>query len=304
MRFRDLDLNLLVVLDALLAEENVSRVATRLNLTQPAISSSLSRLRQHFDDELLVKRGRRMLATPLADSLRDPIRQALIHFQSIADRRANFDPATAKQRFVIVASDYVAATLLADVTAQLEAVAPNVVIVSRSLTERNIDGFVHGDWDLMITPRAPVNSDISSRLLFRERFTCIACAKNKSVGDSITLPQYLSQSHVVVEFDQPSMLALDEKFLSDAGHRRRVGVVVPHFTLMPAFVAGTSHIATIHRRLAQKVAKTLPVRIVRPKIAFPSVDEMLCWHPHKDQEAGNVWLRDFLIKSAAGLDPE
>ena len=228
----------------------------------------------------------------------------MIHFQSIADRRANFDPATAKQRFVIVASDYVAATLLADVTAQLEAVAPNVVIVSRSLTERNIDGFVHGDWDLMITPRAPVNSDIRSRLLFRERFTCIACAKNKSVGDSITLPQYLSQSHVVVEFDQPSMLALDEKFLSDAGHRRRVGVVVPHFTLMPAFVAGTSHIATIHRRLAQKVAKTLPVRIVRPKIAFPSVDEMLCWHPHKDQEAGNVWLRDFLIKSAAGLDPE
>jgi len=301
MRFRDLDLNLLVVLDALLAEQNVSRAADRLNLTQPAISSSLGRLRLHFKDELLVKQGRRMMPTALAESLRAPVRDILVNVQQVADARPQFDPASAAHSFVVVASDYVAATLLADAVSHLHKVAPNVTIVSRPLTEQNIERFVRGDWDLLIMPRTPALSALETRPLFREQFTCIAWSKNKSVGASVTLKQYLAQTHVIVAFDYPMMLGLDEVFLRQSGHQRHISAVVPNFTLLPMFVVGTNHLATIHQRLARRYVKDLPLKIVKPQIAFPSVEEHLCWHRHRDRDTAGMWLRGLLNEVAAAM---
>ncbi len=299
MRYRDLDLNLLVVLDALLTDENVSRAAERLNLTQPAISSSLSRLRQHFKDDLLVKRGRRMVPTPLASGLRGPVREILVQLQDIADTRPHFDPASAKHTFVVVASDYVASTLLADAVSHLQSVAPQVTIVSRPLTEQNIERFVRGDWDLLIMPRVPAVSGLESRLLFREQFTCVAWAKNEAVGSRITLKQYLNQTHVIVAFDYPTLLGFDEVFLQQRNHQRKVSAVVPNFTLLPLFVVGTNYLATIHLRLARRFANSLPLKIVKPQIPFPEVEEWICWHRHRDRDSANVWLRD-LFTSVAG----
>jgi LysR family transcriptional regulator, nod-box dependent transcriptional activator len=301
MRFRDLDLNLLVVLDALLTEENVSRAAQRLNLTQPAISSSLGRLRLHFKDELLVRRGRRMMPTSLGDSLRTPVRDILMHVQEIADTRAKFNPASAKHTFVVVASDYVAATLLADAVSHLQKMAPNVTIVSRPLTEQSIDRFTRGEWDLLITPRIPEVTGLQTRRLFREQFTCIAWTKNKSVGSKVTLNQYLNQTHVIVAFDYPTLLSFDEVFLRERNHHRRVSAVVPNFTLLPLFVVGTNHLATIHHRLARRYASSMPLKIVKPQIQFPNVEEHLCWHRHRDRDTANMWLRDFLAHSATTM---
>ena len=301
MRYRDLDLNLLVVLDALLAEQNVSRAAERLNLTQPAISSSLGRLRHHFKDDLLVKRGRRMVPTSLADSLRAPVRDILVHVQQVADARPQFDPASATHTFVVVASDYVAATLLADAVSHLQKVAPNVTIVSRPLTEQNIERFVRGDWDLLIMPRIPAVSGLETKLLFREQFTCIAWSKNKAVGTKVTLKQYLSHTHVIVAFDYPMLMGFDEVFLRQFGHHRHVSAVVPNFTLLPMFVTGTNHLATIHSRLARRFAKDLPLKIVKPQIAFPVVEEHLCWHRHRDRDTAGAWLRQFLSDVASAM---
>lgn len=301
MRFRDLDLNLLVVLDALLSEENVSRAADRLHLTQPAISSALGRLRHHFKDDLLVKSGRRMIPTPLAERLRLPVNEALLQLRSICDQRPNFNPESATQSFVVVASDYAAATLLADAVVRLETVAPNLTIVSRPLNGRNIDRFIRGEWDLMITPRAPNIPEVHTSLLFQDRYTCIAWSKNASVGNTVTLKQYLSHSHVVIGFDKPTMLSLDEEFLRHGKHERRISAVVPNFTLLPFFVVGTHHLATIHTRLANRLVKNMPLKIVRPQMTFPVVDELLCWHRHKNQDAGNLWLRNFLVETASSL---
>jgi LysR family transcriptional regulator, nod-box dependent transcriptional activator len=300
MRFRDLDLdlNLLVVLDALLTIQNVSRAAERLNLTQPAISSSLGRLRLHFKDDLLVKRGRRMVPTALAESLRTPVRDILTHIQQVADARPNFDPASATHSFVVVASDYVAATLLADAVSHLQRVAPNVTIVSRPLTEQNIERFVRGDWDLLIMPRIPAITSLESQLLFREQFTCIAWSKNKAVGSRLTLKQYLSLTHVIVAFDYPMLMGFDEVFLRQAGHHRHISAVVPNFTLLPMFVVGTNHLATVHRRVARRFAKALPLKIVKPPITFPEVEENMCWHRHRERDTAGAWLRRFLSEVA------
>ena len=131
MRYHKLDLNLLVVLDKLLSLGNVSQTAQMLHMTQPAISMSLARLRAHFEDELLVQVGRKMVPTPFAESLRDKVREALSELEQIAMNRSGFDPATVSRTFSIVASDYVYQVFLTGALRGLHAQAPNVVVSTR-----------------------------------------------------------------------------------------------------------------------------------------------------------------------------
>src|SRR5262245_4933192 len=112
MRFNRLDLNLLVALDALLAEQNITRAAERLHLSQSAVSGALARLREHFQDELLVQVGRRMTRTPLAESLAQPVREILAQVQATVERRPGFDPSTSDRQFSIMVSDYVTTVLM------------------------------------------------------------------------------------------------------------------------------------------------------------------------------------------------
>ena len=109
------DLNLLVALDALLRECNVTHAGNRLNLSQPAMSGALARLRDHFQDELLVPAGRRMIRTPLAEKLVQPVHEILLQIRGTLEARPLFDPATSTRHFSIAASDYVIAVLIADV---------------------------------------------------------------------------------------------------------------------------------------------------------------------------------------------
>ena len=301
MRFRDLDLNLLVVLDALLAEQNVSRAAERLNLTQPAISNSLARLRVHFNDDLLVKYGRRMVPTPLADRLREPVHDVLLQMQTIADTRPAFDPLTANRTFAIIASDYVAATLLAEAAIRLQTNAPNIGLVTLPLTERNLDSFSRGETDLLISPESAIDGGHRKRFLYREQFTCVAWRENDTIGDTIGLEEYLAQTHVIAAFDDQRMLSFDEAYLKAKGHVRRIGVILQSYTLLPLFVVGTNHLATVHSRIAQRFIETMPIKIVEPRIAFPVVNESLQWHRHIELDPANQWLRSFLLDVASTL---
>lgn len=301
MRYRDLDLNLLVVLDALLAEQSVSHAARRLNVTQPAISNSLSRLRRHFDDELLVKLGRRMAPTSLAERIQRPIRDLLLQAQTIADMRPTFDPASAQRTVKLISSDYVMATLLASATRRLAAEAPGMTIVSLPLSERNLEQFDRGDADLLIAPDTLILPGHPSRALFEDAFTCIAWSENAAVGNTLTLRSYLAQTHIVAAFEDARMMSFDETYLKGAGHHRRIGAFVPSFALMPQFVIGTNHIATIQSRLARQLMRSYPLKIVRPRIPFPPITETMQWHPHKGADPASIWFRDLLADVAASL---
>lgn len=301
MHFRNLDLNLLVVLDALLAEQSVSRTAERLNLTQPAISNALARLRQHFQDDLLVRLGRQLVPTPLAQTLREPVRDALLQIQSIADARPSFDPATEKRQFTVVSSDYVTVTLIAEALRVLAVAAPGITIASVPITERNVAGLIRGEADLMIAPGTALMAEHPSLLVFEETFTCIAWSRNAKARAPMTLKQYLDHSHVVAAFEDASMSPFDTAHLRSLGHERRIGAVIPSFTLLPYCVVGTSHIATIHTRLAKLAARAMPLKIIAPKIDFPVVREKLQWHRNRERDPANMWLRNFLIETAAKI---
>ena len=301
MRFHRLDLNLLVVLDALIAERNVSRAAERLNLTQPAISNSLAKLRRHFQDDLLVKLGRQMVPTPLAESLREPVREALVDLQAIAESRPSFDPSTVEKVFSIVASDYVAATLLPAATAELAKIAPGVSLHTLPVSEHTIGLLARGEVDFQIIPEETTIADHPHELLFEDRYVCIAWSRNRSIQDPLSREQYLAARHVITTFDNERMRAFDEAYIQRQGWRRDAVAQLSNFTLLPFHVVGTPQIATIHERLANLYAKIMPLKIVSPEIDFPILRERIQWHHNRENDPANVWLRNFLLEIAPAV---
>lgn len=295
MRFERLDLNLLVALDALLTERHVTRAGERLSLSQSAMSGALARLRAHFEDEIIVRAGRNMVLTPLAESLRGPVRDILLRTQAILGQRPVFDPATAQRRFSIVSSDFINAVLMIDVTKQIAALAPNVELeLLDPLGGHIADDLNQGDADLLIVPESFAAPDHPSETLIEDHMVCVAWKENARVGDRITLGEYLSLRHVAMNFGRARTQGLEGHYLDKIGVTRRVAAAVPQFTPLPQYVIGTDRIATVPLRLAALAAKTLPIRIVTPDIDFPPIVEVVQWHRHRDGDPGIAWMRGLL----------
>lgn len=291
MRFHHLNLNLLVALDALLSEANVSRAGRQCGLTQSAMSGALKRLRAHFDDELLVQVGRTMVPTTLAQSLATPVRELLLEAQTIAVTRARFDPAMSERRFVIMASDYVATVVLADLHRQLAKQAPRTSILLRPITDdRTREDFDDGKVDFIILPERYLSSKHPREALFDDNWTCVAWTKNTAIGKELTLERYLSLGHVQTLLRVGGMV-FDDSFILRLGHARKIAAVVPNFTLVPEFIVGTNLIATMHMRMAEIFARRFPLKIFQPPIKIPPVSMSIQWHKSLDRDPSSLWLR-------------
>jgi LysR family transcriptional regulator, nod-box dependent transcriptional activator len=296
MHFRGLDLNLLVALDALITEKNISRTGEQIHLSQSATSGVLARLREYFNDELLVPVGRKMMPTPLAEELAEPVRLFLRQAEGIMHRNPAFVPAESSREFRIIMSDYVATVLLSRAMPMLEQLAPKVSI--RIDTGGRRDALERGEADLVILPEQYLLAGHPKEELFTDRFACLVSAKNKAVGNSISIKTYLSLGHVVVRFgedhDQPGF---EQRILEAAGMQRKIAAVVSLFALVPQLVIGTTRIATIHRRLAMYYARHMPVRVLKPPVEFPLLKEEVQWHTYREADPGLRWLRG-VFKSA------
>jgi DNA-binding transcriptional LysR family regulator len=304
MHFRGLDLNLLVALDALITERSISRTGQKIHLSQPATSGALARLREYFKDDLLVPAGRKMVLTPLAEELAQPVRQLLVQTEGIILRSPAFSPNTSGREFRIIMSDYVATTLMSRALPQIQRDAPGIrvqVLVLGSQTDR----LERGEADLTILPKQYLSEHHPSEPLFEDDFVCIAWAGNKALkGRSISMRDYLRMGHVVVRFgDQQQMPAFEEKFMEHFSQARRIEVVTTGFTLVPQLVIGTTRIATIHRRLATFYAQQLPLKILATPVKIPHVVESIQWHTIRDGDPGLLWLRRLLKKSCAKSSP-
>ena len=185
MHFRGLDLNLLVALDTLITEKNISRTGEHIHLSQSATSGVLARLREYFNDQLLVPVGRQMMLTPLAEELAEPVRQFLRQAEGILHRNPEFVPAESAREFRLIMSDYVATVLMSRAMPMLEQQAPNVSI--RIDTGGRRDALERGGADLVILPEQYLLPTHPKEELFRDELACLACAKNRTVGRTITM---------------------------------------------------------------------------------------------------------------------
>lgn len=302
MHFRGLDLNLLVALDALITERSISRTGEKIHLSQPATSGALARLREYFKDDLLVPVGRKMVLTPLAEELAQPVRQLLLQSEAIIHRNPAFSPATSDRAFRLVMSDYVAITLMSRALPELQSQAPGIkiqVLVPGTRT----DWIERGEADLMVMPQQYLSANHPSEPLFKDDLVCIAWAGNTVLRKrSISLRDYLGLGHVVARFgEQQEVPAFEEKFMERFSQARRIEVVTTGFTLVPPLIIGTTRIATLHRRLAEFFAGHLPLKIFKPPVEIPPMVESMQWHTVRDADPGLRWMRG-LLKACCAPD--
>jgi LysR family nod box-dependent transcriptional activator len=299
MRFNQLDLNLLVALDALLAERNITAAGVRLHLSQSAMSSALARLRDYFEDELLVQVGRKMAPTPLGDSLAGPVRKLLIDIQTTIASRPAFDPAASNRRFTLMMSDYVASVLMTSLARRAAELAP---AVGFELLNNNVaapvDYIDRAEVDFLVMPQEFLSAEHPIEPLFVDDYVCIVCPNNPAVGDTITLDQYLEFGHVVLQFSRGHVPAIDEWFLTQHGHMRRIEVIAMNFNLLPQFIIGTRRIATVHRRMAEYYRQFIPLKMIPPPLNIPPLTEAVQWHRSADRDPGSLWLRTLLKETA------
>jgi len=304
MHFRNLDLNLLVALDALLLERNITLAGRRVNLSQSAMSSALSRLREYFGDELLTQVGRRMICTPLGESLAEPVREILLKIQATVAAQPSFDPSMATRCFKLMMSDYVATVLMSKALPRIERLAPRVKIELLSNDVGSpFDELDRADVDLLIMPETYLRATHPRDVLFEDEFTGVAWKDNSLVppDGQMSVEEYLSLGHVTARFATARAATVDEWFVSQLGHERRVEVIAMNFSAVFSCLVGTQRIATIHKRLARYYEQYLPIRLFEVPFELPRLAEAMQWHRHFNTDPGTLWMRGVLKEVARNM---
>ena len=291
MRFKGLDLNLLVAFDVLLETRSTSRTAERLNLSQPAASAALGRLRAFFGDEILVAHGKRMLPTSYAESLRPHVAECLRSAETLIATTATFDPATSQRRFFVTASDYVIAAVLTPLIRRLAEVAPGISLEFSLPDERANADLDEGRLDLLITPEDFVANGHPTEFLFDDDHVVVGCAANPLLATPISIDAFFAAGHVGVSIARPRQLAYAGERIEAMGRHCRIELLLPSFSLIPWQVIGTDRIAIMHERLARLMAGILPIAIQRLPVRIPRIRELAQFHHARAADDGLRWLR-------------
>lgn len=298
MDIHNFDIGLLVALDALLSEKSVTRAGERLHLSQPATSIILARLRRYFGNELLVPTGRRMVLTPLGESLVQPVRNCLLQIQHTVASRAEFDPAVSNRRFCLAVSDYVTAVLISQTLQEVARQAPGMTFEMVRLDENIEQRLEKGEIDFVIRPMVHALATHPKEPLFEDNHTCVVWSSNSLIGKNLSRKKFLDLGHVSVHFGHAPAI-FEDWFSTRYGEVRKIEVVAQDFEVACRLVVGTNRIATVMSRMARLCVEHLPLRLIPPPFAVPTVTHCLQWHRYQDQDPGSIWLRT-LFKQAAG----
>jgi LysR family transcriptional regulator, nod-box dependent transcriptional activator len=301
MRYRRLDLNLLVALDVLLTEKSVTRAAAKLHVTQPAMSGSLARLRDYFGDPLIVQVGRQMELTPLAEALAGSVHDIMLRIDAAIATEPEFDPASSKRHYTIGASDYVIQVLMFDLIRSIAAQAPGLTFEFRPVTAHSWQDLAAGELDMVIGPEIDVLSEHPHAPLFEDSYVVVAWKDSTVLHDDLSFDEYMGLGHVVFRSEQDGNPWLERWFLKQYGDSRRVEVIAHSFMLVAQAVIGTDRIATLQTRFAQRLARTMPLRLIESPLELPGLTEVLQWNSHRDAEPAHRWLRERIIETAQSL---
>lgn len=304
MRYHRLDLNLLTALKALLTEKNVTRAGESMHVTQSAMSGILARLRSYFDDPMIVHVGRKMELTPLAESLLQPLSDVLLRIDATISTRPAFNPATSTRHFSIVASDYTISVVLAEAIQRIYREAPGITLELRMPSDAAAAELEAGDVDFIIHPQDQGSSSQPGEALFEDSYMILADKDHPHVGETMSIEEYQQYGHVGYKNGSSGLSMYESWFSRTHGDERRMEVYAHSFHLLPHLVTGTDRLATMHTRLAQAFTKQWKLRLIRPLFETPRLIEMLQWHKYRDQDLGNVWVRQCLIDATRNLRNE
>ncbi len=297
-----LDLNLLAALDVLLRERNVTRAAKKLGITQSAMSHKLKRLREELGDPLFVTAPGGLAPTARAESLEEPLRRALQDVAAAVRASAPFDPSTAEREVRVACVDAIELTLLPEILARLAREAPKIRLSIRRRGPRSMEELASGELDLIVAPGGVpgVGYDelpgVQRRLLGADGFACVVRADHPLVRKRLTLSRFLELDHLLVTPGGTSLGVVDQVLAKD-GLSRRVAVTIPSFVSAPLLVARTDLVLTCPTSVAEVASRVVPLRVLTPPIALPTIPLFLFWHVRVQHDPAHRWIREFVLST-------
>ncbi|AMB80922.1 LysR family transcriptional regulator [Pseudomonas paraversuta] len=299
MLLRNIDLNLLVVLDALLTEKHVTRTGVRLHLSQPAISHSLNKLRVLLDDPLLIRQGNEVVLSALAQNLQAPLKEILGQIETLLGQSIDFVPADSQRTLRIAMSDYGAAIVLPKLLVQLRAQAPGTsLVVIQDSRLGMLEQVGQGRIDLAIGVFPAPGADICTEVLFEETFTCLLDRRSLPENGVLDLDSYLARPHLLVSMDGNTRGEVDN-VLRARGLKRRVAVNVPHWGTAPGMIADTDLILTVATRTLTNVPFGDTLVAMAPPLTVAPFNYVQAWHNRFNQDPAHRWLRELVRQVSA-----
>ncbi|GJG96050.1 LysR family transcriptional regulator [Cupriavidus pauculus] len=299
---RGIDLNLLVVLEALLAERHISRAALRLQLSQPAVSHSLARLRQLLDDPLLVRGQGGLVLTPRAHELTGPLAEALAQVRILLGP-GGFQPATARRTFRLAMSDYGALVVLPRLLRALRRAAPSIDLVVTQASRETMTALIaDGQLDVALGAFAFEPEGVRTAVLFDDDFACAVDAATVRDTGRLDHVAYLARSHVLVTAATERSEAIDAA-VTRLGGRRKIACSVPHWSVAPALIVGTNMVLTTARRSLEALADTR-LAIFEAPFTIPGFTYSMIWPEKADADPGHTWLRDRVREATTTADAD
>jgi DNA-binding transcriptional LysR family regulator len=290
---RRIDLNLLVILEALLQERHVTRAAQRLHLSQPAVSHALGRLRELLDDPLLERRPGGLVLTARALGLQRPLAEALAQVRAMLLPQG-FEPASAQRSFHLAMSDYGAAAVLPGLVRTLRREAPGIDLqVSQGSREAMLEGLAAGDIDLAAAVFPQLPHELRSETLFEEHFACLVDRASLPPDGLLDLPGYLARPHIRVELRGGGSEEV-ERALTTLRERRRVALSLPHWRIAPELIKGTDLVLTVAARGLGGIDDPA-LQVCPPPFRVAPFAFVMAWHGRRDGDQALAWLRQQVV---------
>lgn len=294
---KGLDLNLLVIFDAVFRHRNVSRAAEALDLSQPAVSNGLRRLRDHFQDRLFVRSAAGMLPTPAAETLWGAVGQALAQIDSGLSTRQAFDPLTAVRQFAVIMTDIGEVVFLPPLIEHCRERAPNVSFRTLQLSSaETVRALESGAVDLAVGFVPDLKSGVYQQRLFETRYVCLVGREGPA---RISRRDFLAARHAIADAEGTGHYVVEET-LAELGLAARIGLRVPHFLALPMIVAASDMIATIPQPLGSVFSRLGTVRMVDHPLRLPKLEIRQFWHERFHDDPANRWLRQTVFELFSG----
>ncbi|MRW83371.1 LysR family transcriptional regulator [Pseudoduganella sp. FT26W] len=292
MHISKVDLNLFIVLEAIYTEGSITRASLKMNLTQPAISHALNRLRQLFDDPLFERQGHVMTPTPLARSIIDPVRRALRSFEVTLTGAARFDAASSERSFSLAVRDVLEASVLPPLMAGIAQQAPSATLNTLQVSRRELESeLAAGTLDAAIDVLLPLPNDIRRAQLAGDQTVVLVRRGHPLVKKkALSLETYLALEHIQTSSRRRGP-GLEDVELSRQGLQRRIRLRCQHYFAACRVVSQTDLALTMPDRLARIVNQQFNNQILPLPLTMPSLDVYLYWHANVDNDPANTWLR-------------
>jgi DNA-binding transcriptional LysR family regulator len=297
---KTLDLNLLKALDALLDECNVTRAATRLGVTQPAMSGMLTRLRDNFADPLFVRAQRGIVPTQRALELSVPLKQILGEIGALLQPPV-FDPTTARMTFTIAATDYALRAVALPLLSALKLQAPHVQVALVPVDDKQVQTQLErGDIDLALVTPQSTPLDLHARNLFEEHYVCVLRDGHPAMKGrkQMTINQFCALDHALVSYTGGGFRGVTDEALEKLGKQRQVTLSVKSFLILPEILQASDMVAILPSRL---VTGMPGLTVFHPPIDVPGFTKVAAWHERTHRDVAHRWLRELMFQTCARL---